>query len=261
MIREASRIQKVGTTGVYSQQFDTMLVSLDQVRSLIDNTTVRSQDLDELNELAEQLSTNILSSTKALEDADNQLENVSQRVNLGDVALKKLKNRTNSLHQGAALLKEEAMRLQEANVQGALNVTQQMAEQSRQAEKMANDTTNILADAERYRKNTESLLAKNSATVNNAQERSVESIAKLNDKISSLEKDIPGLNLGMCGDNVTECSNVCGGAGCGTCGGISCDAGAVTKANQALDVAKKQSDKIKSHKDAAEQLFRKVSYK
>ncbi|KAK0173519.1 hypothetical protein PV328_006704 [Microctonus aethiopoides] len=258
VIREASRIQKVGTTGVYSQQFDTMLVSLDQVRSLIDNTTVRSQDLDELNELAEQLSTNILSSTKALEDADNQLENVSQRVNLGDVALKKLKNRTNSLHQGAALLKEEAMRLQEANVQGALNVTQQMAEQSRQAEKMANDTTNILADAERYRKNTESLLAKNSATVNNAQERSVESIAKLNDKIISLEKDIPGLNLGMCGDNVTECSNVCGGAGCGTCGGISCDAGAVTKANQALDVAKKQSDKIKSHKDAAEQLFNKM---
>lgn len=258
VIQEASRIQKVGTTGVYSQQFDAMLESLDQVRSLIDKTTVRSQDLDELEGLAEDLKTNISSSASELEDVKNQLENVSQRVNLGDVALKKLKNRTNNLHQGAALLKEEAMRLQEANVQGALNVTQQMAEQSRQAEKMANETTSVLSDAERYRKNTESLLVKNRATVEDAQGRSQESITRLNDKLINLENDIPGLNLGMCGDNVTECSNVCGGAGCGSCGGISCDAGAVSKANQALDVAKKQADKIKSHKDSAEQLLRTV---
>lgn len=258
MIEEASRIQKVGTTGVYSQQFDAMIDSLDQVRSLIDKTTVRSQDLDELEDLANELASNISSSTKALEDVENQLENVSQRVNLGDVALKKLKNRTNNLHQGAALLKEDAMRLQEANVQGALNVTQQMAEQSRQAEKMANETTSVLADAERYRKNTESLLAKNRATVDDAQDRSQDSIDKLNEKLTDLENDIPGLNLGMCGDNVTECSNVCGGAGCGFCGGISCDAGAVSKANQALDVAKKQADKIKTHRDSAEQLLRKV---
>ncbi|XP_057323287.1 laminin subunit beta-1 isoform X1 [Microplitis mediator] len=258
VIDEASRIQKVGTTGVYSQQFDAMIDSLDQVRSLIDKTTVRSQDLDELEDLANELASNISSSTKALEDVENQLENVSQRVNLGDVALKKLKNRTNNLHQGAALLKEEAMRLQEANVQGALNVTQQMAEQSRQAEKMANETTSVLADAERYRKNTESLLAKNRATVDDAQDRSQDSVDKLNEKLTNLENDIPGLNLGMCGDNVTECSNVCGGAGCGFCGGISCDAGAVSKANQALDVAKKQADKIKTHRDSAEQLLRKM---
>ncbi|XP_063992157.1 laminin subunit beta-1 isoform X3 [Diachasmimorpha longicaudata] len=258
VIEEASRIQKVGTTGVYSQQFDKMLDSLDQVRGLIDNTTVRSQDLDELHDLAGQLAKNVSTSTKALEEVENQLENVSQRVNLGDVALKKLKNRTNSLHQGAALLKEDATRLQEANVQGALNVTHQMAEQSRLAGKMANETNNVLADAERYRKNTENLLAKNSANVNEAQEKSLASIARMNERISGLENEIPGLNLGMCGDNVTECSSVCGGAGCGTCGGISCEAGAVTKASQALDVAKRQAEKIRNHKDTAEDLLRKM---
>ncbi|XP_034940171.1 laminin subunit beta-1 isoform X2 [Chelonus insularis] len=258
VIQEASRIQKVGTTGVYSQQFDAMLESLDQVRNLIDKTTVKTQDLDVLEKLTLELSKNISLSTKTLEEIENQLENVGQRVNLGDVALKKLKNRTNNLHHGAALLKEDAMRLQEANVQGALNVTHLMADQSRQAEKMANETTSVLADAERYRKNTESLLAKNSGTVIEAQERSQSSIAKLNDKLNKLETDIPRLNLDMCGDNVTECSNICGGAGCGNCGGISCDAGAITKANQALDVATKQAEKIKSHKDATEQLVRKM---
>lgn len=258
VIQEASRIQKVGTTGVYSQEFDDMVGSLDQVKALINNASIRSQDLDELNVLAAQLKRNVSLSTKELEEVNNLLENVSQRVNLGDAALKNLKNRTNNLHQAAADLKENATRLQEENVQGALNVTQQMAEQSRQAEKMANDTSNILADAERFRKRTESLLAKNRAFVEDAEERNKESLDKIKEKLKMFDGIMPSLNLQMCGDNVTDCSSVCGGAGCDFCGGLSCDAGAVTKANQAMDVAKRQAAKVKVHKDEAEQLLRNV---
>lgn len=258
VIDEASRIQKVGTSGVYSQEFDDMEMSLNEVRALISNTTIRSQDLDALNVLVAGLEKNITESAQHLENVNNLLENVSQRVNLGDVALKGLKNRTNSLHEAAAELKENATRLQEENVQGALNVTQQMAEQSRQAERMANDTGNVLADAERFRKHTENLLAKNRAAVDEAQERNKESLVKLNERLKALGTRMPELNLQMCGDNVTDCSTVCGGAGCGFCGGLSCDAGAITKANQALDVAKQQATKIKSHKDEAEQLLRNV---
>ncbi|XP_066582072.1 laminin subunit beta-1 [Prorops nasuta] len=258
VIEEASRIQKVGTTGVYSQEFDDMVKSLDQVSSLISNTSIRSQDLDELDHQADQLANSINSSTKNLEEADILLESVSQRVNLGDVALKNMKNRTSSLHQRALDLRENATRLQEENVQGALNVTQQMAEQSKQAEKIANDTSNILADAERYRKHTENLLVKNNMLVNDAQERNEDALQRLGSKLTDLNSIMPSLNLDMCGDNVTECSNVCGGAGCGVCGGLSCDAGAVTKATQALDVAKQQAAKIKGQKDEAEQLLRNV---
>lgn len=258
VIDEASRIQKVGTAGVYSQEFDDMERSLNEIEALISNTTIRGQDLDALNALATILENNITESMQQLEDMNNLLENVSQRVNLGDVALKRLKNRTNSLHEAAAELKENATRLQEENVQGALNVTQQMAEQSRQAERMANDTSNVLADAERFRKHTENLLAKNRVAVDEAQEKNKESLVKLNDKLKAFALVMPELNLQMCGANVTDCSPVCGGAGCGFCGGLSCDIGAVTKANQALDVAKQQAAKIKSHKDEAEQLLRNV---
>lgn len=260
VIEEASKIQKIGTTGVYSQEFDDMVESLDQVQALISNASIRSQDLDELNDLAIELNNNVSTSTKKLEEVNNLVENVSQRVNLGDAALKNLKNRTNSLHQAAADLKENATRLQEENVQGALNVTQQMAEQSRQAEKMANDTSNVLTDAERFVKHTESLLAKNRGFVEEAQEKNQESLNKINEKLKIFNNIMPELNLEMCGDNVTDCSSVCGGAGCGFCGGLSCDAGAMTKATQALDVAKKQAAKIKSHKDEAEQLLRNVSF-
>ncbi|CAK9826445.1 Laminin subunit beta-1 [Anthophora retusa] len=256
VIEEASRIQKVGTTGVYSQEFDNMVSSLDQVKALISNASIRSQDLDELNDLAIDLNEKVSKSTKKLEEVNNLLENVSQRVNLGDAALKNLKNRRNNLHQTADDLKENATRLQEENVQGALNVTQQMAEQSRQAEKMANDTSSVLADAERYRKHTDGLLAKNRAFVEEAQNKNKESLDKITKKLKTFDSIIPELNLEMCGDNVTDCSKVCGGAGCGFCGGLSCEAGAVTKAMQALDVAKKQADKIKNHKDDAEQLLR-----
>lgn len=258
VIDEASRIQKVGTTGVYSQEFENMIETLDQVKGLVSNTSIRSQDLDELNDLASELELNVNASAYLLKEVDNLQENISQRIILGDVALKNMKNRTNSLHQDAADLKENATRLQEANVQGALNVTLQMAEQSREAERMANSTTSVLADAERYRKNTDSLLAKSNASVNEAQERNKESLDKLNEKLNEFNKVMPGLNLEICGDNVTDCSSLCGGAGCGFCGGLSCDAGAVTKANQALDVAKKQAATIKSHKDEAEQLLRNI---
>lgn len=236
-----------------------MVNSIEQVKTIIGSTSVRSQDLDELNEWAEQLKKNITESALVLKEVDNQLENISERVTLADRALKLRKNRTDILHAGAAELKESATRLQEANVQGALNVTQQMAEQSRKAEKMTDETTSVLADAERYRKNTESLLAKSSATVGEAQERNKESLVKINKKLDEFKRYMPNLNLEICGQNVSECSDVCGGAGCGSCGGLSCDMGALTKANQALDVAKKYSTKIKTHKDEADQLLRNVS--
>lgn len=258
VIKEASRIQKVGTTGVYSQEFDDMDESLVQVKALINNASIRSQDMDELNELAIELNKNVVHSNKQLEEANSLLENLNQRVNLDDAALKNLENRSNSLHQTAADLKENATRLQEENVQGALNVTQQMAEQSRQAEKMANDTGNILADAERFRKHTESLLAKNRDSMGDAEEANKEALTAINEKLSVFNGIMPSLNLEMCGDNVTDCSSVCGGAGCGFCGGLSCDAGAVTKTNQALDVAMKQAAKIKTYKDEVQQLFREV---
>ena len=259
VIEEASNIQKVGTTGVYSQEFDDMVNSIEQVKILLGNATVRSQDLDELNKLAQDLNKNVSASSEILLKADDLLNNVKQRVNINDVALKTLKNKTNSLHEQALNLKENATSLQEANVQGALNVTRMMAAQSKQAQRMANDTKNIVDDADRYKKHTETLIAKNSDAVTQAHEKNKESLEKLREKLDAFAELMPDLNLNMCGQNVTECGSVCGGAGCGSCGGLSCDAGAVTKANQALDVAKKQSAKIKSYRDEAQQLLRSVS--
>lgn len=259
VISEASNIQKIGTTGIYSQEFDEIDQAISQVNSVIDSSAVKSSDLEEVKQLATRLEKDIESSTGILNDLNDHVENVSGRVTLADEALKRLKNRTDSLHEDAAKLRESANRLQEANVQGALNITQQMADQSRMAERMAIDTGSVLLDAERYKKNTENLIAKSSASVDENRLKNQQSLDSLNNHLDELRSHVPQLNQDMCGRNVSDCSDVCGGAGCGHCGGLSCDAGALTKANQALDLAKQQSDKIKNHKDEAEQLLRNVS--
>lgn len=256
---DASRIQKIGITGFYRPQFEEMEESLGQVEGLVSNTSVRTQDLDELKEFATDLTNVVAASQVVLEELDNLQESINQRVNIGEAALKNMKQRTNSLHQDAAELKENALRLQEANVQGALNVTMLMAEQSDEAERVANGTSSIIADAERYHKNTDNFLSKNSAAFVESRDKNKKSLGELEQKLQELNSIVPDLNEEMCGERVTECSSLCGGAGCGICGGLSCDAGAVTKVNQALDLARKQATKIEKHKEDAEQLLTSVS--
>ena len=226
---------------------------------MIDSSSVKSQDLEELTNSTAILEKEIDTNMAVVNNLDDQVEDLTQRVTLADATLKRLKNRTDALQEGATDLRENANRLQESNVQGALNVTQQMAGQSRRAEKMAAETDGLLLDAERFKKNTENLLVKSSANVAESQQRNTESLERLGLKLDSLKENVPDLNMLMCGISVDDCSDVCGGAGCGTCGGLSCDMGAMTKASQALDVAKKQADKIKDRKDEAEQLLRSVS--
>lgn len=257
VIEDASRIQKVGTTGVYRNQFEEMEETLRHVEGLLSNTSIRSEDIDKLSDFATALDSNTTSSQVTLEGLDNLQESISQRVNLGDLALKNMKQRTNSLHQEAEELKENATRLQEGNVQGALNVTLQMAEQSEQAEKVANGTSNILADAERYHRNTDSFLNKNSDAFMNAKDQNSQSIAQLDQKLADFNAAVPYLNQEMCGERVTGCSSLCGGVGCGVCGG--CQAGAVHKADVALDLAKQQASKIEEHKAKADQLLRSMT--
>lgn len=43
--------------------------------------------------------------------------------------------------------------------------------------------------------------------------------------------------LQVCDGRGDPCDSVCGGGGCGKCGGISCDGGALTKADNAIDRA------------------------
>ena len=62
----------------------------------------------------------------------------------------------------------------------------------------------------------------------------------------------------MCDERGDPCDDLCGGAGCGKCGGLSCDDGAVTKADKALDYAQRAETALKENAAKAGDLLDQV---
>ena len=67
--------------------------------------------------------------------------------------------------------------------------------------------------------------------------------------------------LQVCDGRGDPCDSLCGGAGCGKCGGLSCEDGAVTKASNALDFAKRADEELTNKEEEARKLLSDVSDK
>lgn len=53
VIQAASEIKQTGATGAYTREFEKMEEQLDEVKQLLENTTVSSHDLERLENLVE----------------------------------------------------------------------------------------------------------------------------------------------------------------------------------------------------------------
>merc|ERR1719348_973125 len=85
----------------------------------------------------------------------------------------------------------------------------------------------------------------------NSTRENTEDLNEVKMEIEKLENRIPGLNKAVCdGDTSREepCDDLCGGAGCGKCGDVSCSNGALTKSMDALADAK-EAEKLLKEKD------------
>jgi len=72
--------------------------------------------------------------------------------------------------------------------------------------------------------------------------------------------DVFTLWLKVCDGAGDPCDAVCGGAGCGKCGGpVSCDEGAVTKSIQAIDLANQSESILVVRKREIETIYNSVS--
>ena len=71
-------------------------------------------------------------------------------------------------------------------------------------------------------------------------------MASLSGKIRDLEEKVPDINNLVCDGRgtVTDCDALCGGAGCGKCGGISCGGGAAQLASNALELGEKSKTQL-----------------
>lgn len=87
-----------------------------------------------------------------------------------------------------------------------------------------------------------------------------EGLEQIHLDVESLEDQIVDLNEVVCDKRGDPCDSFCGGAGCGHCGSaLSCDAGAVPRANNAMDYARKAEKTLQEKHAAVDELLRQVS--
>lgn len=99
-----------------------------------------------------------------------------------------------------------------------------------------------LKESEHKRIQTNQLMKNAGISYKQTQEEDQETLREVAQKIKDLENEIPNLNKKVC-DGTTSvdqpCDELCGGAGCDKCGGLSCLNGALSKAEEAVKAAKK----------------------
>ncbi|XP_037091485.1 laminin subunit beta-1-like isoform X2 [Pollicipes pollicipes] len=237
LVEEAGKIKQGGASGAYQREFEQMQSWLDSVRQMLGNATVSDDQVDRLQGVIDEVRSNLTESETLLQAIETDVDDTMQRVLLAEIKVPRLRGRADSLRTMALALKENATLLQEANVDGALSLTREAHRRSETAEIRVQETERTLSESERQRRRTENLLSRAGQQFNQSQSTNQQLIDEVNRKLSDFESEIPAINDQVCDGEGDPCDSLCGGAGCGKCGGLSCDDGAVTKAANALSVA------------------------
>ncbi|XP_046682808.1 laminin subunit beta-1 isoform X2 [Homalodisca vitripennis] len=259
VIQAAREIKRTGATGAYTQEFDIMEKELKDVKQLLQNTTKSTIDLGHIDTYIDKLRVGLKESHDSLNGVGKELENATQRIYLSNLALADLRVKVNVLKETASALKANATHLQESNVEGALNLTREAADHSHQIQAKGSETQDEIAKAERQCKRTEALVGRTSTQFTQGQQDNSRAVDKLDQELTQLERNIPELNNQVCHKMGDPCDQLCGGAGCGFCGGISCEDGAYTKSSKAFSFATDAENKIYEKEAKAEELFRGIS--
>lgn len=257
-INNASKIKTVGATGAYTRDFDEMEKKLKNIQNLVDSTLVGEEEIGHFDEKVNSLKNMLAVSDRNVTRVNAELANATTSINLAKVALENLRENSAKLKEKSIQLEMNATKLQEANLEGALNLTRDAKQRAINAIDAADGTQTTIRDTERQIKGTDLLVERQYDSFNNTQKDNDKNLSELQDALNELESEIPELNDKMCGQASDSCE-LCGGAGCGTCGGLSCERGALTKADQALDFANKTEIKIRDHESMADDLLRGIS--
>lgn len=121
MIERAKNIKKIGATGAYTTEFDEMQQQLDEIEALLNST--KYIDVDSIEQKLLDLRRQINETESGpLHDLYSLLDNATQGITLANIQLQQLKDGKNKLQQRIKELEGNGTALQEADVQGALNL-------------------------------------------------------------------------------------------------------------------------------------------
>eukprot|EP00094_Tigriopus_californicus_P009037 TCALIF_08711-PA protein Name:"Similar to LanB1 Laminin subunit beta-1 (Drosophila melanogaster)" AED:0.08 eAED:0.08 QI:0/0.86/0.81/1/0.86/0.87/16/623/1807 len=264
-VQRAEQVKITGVTGAYTRDFVDMEDTLREVKGILTSASVSNDELIGVQADIDRINVALQGTNQNMEELDNNLSNLQQSILQGSSSLDFLRKEADTLKLNAQDMKEQITSLQEANVEGALNLTRQAKRRSDEAAVQVRGIETeggLLANSEKQRKATETLMNTSKDQFTSTQEQNQQKLNDILVQIDNLEAKIPDLNRQICdGDTGADqpCDTLCGGAGCGKCGGISCLNGALSKAEEAVSSAK-AADEVFSEKDReAERVLRDIT--
>ena len=259
IIERAKQIKQQGATGAYTKEFEDVEKNIETIRNILNNTTVSTKDIKKINDHIDKLRAKLDDSEKSLKTTDNALDKLNEEMSLAAVEISNLEEKSDKIKLLANELKDNATKLQEANVEGALNLTRDAWSRVQSLSGLYNEATELNSEADRQCKRIENLITKQIENEGNllANDNQIDGFQAELDKLTA---EIPDLNEQVCDRRGDPCDSLCGGAGCGKCGGISCEKGALTRAETALNYAKDTEKIIKEKEQQADELIRSVSH-
>ncbi len=261
-VEKAETVKVTGVAGAYTRSFEDMEGKLEQVRKILRSASISQDELAGVQAEINRISNALRDTTQNLDDLEGDLADIRQSLLQGSSGLEYLRADSDGLKLDAEDMKEKITTLQEANVEGALNLTR---EAKRRSEEAATKVRSVQADkgeldmSEQQRKATEQLMSNAREHFSSTQSQNRRTLQEIVSQILSLESKIPELNRQIC-DGTTSaddpCDELCGGAGCGgKCGGLSCLNGALSKAEEALGSARMADEKLVDVDRRAEQVL------
>jgi len=258
LINQGSNIKVGGAPGAFEEEFRRMEEMLNEVRAILAGANVTGKDLDELRDKLSQIRQNLTASSGDLDNVDGELSHTSNRIETANNRIETIKRRIDALKRAAEQLRQNATNIRELDVGGAYNSTKESQRRSRDAAKKVEDAGSLVRDSEVIRGQIDDLLDSRQDDFDQQYRENENNLRDLNNQVQRLDDKIIDLNEEVCDGRGDPCDSLCGGAGCGKCGGPSCDDGAVTKANNALDLAKRADEVLMMKEETARSLLNDV---
>ncbi len=264
-VARAEKVKRTGATGAYTRVFEEMEAKLAEIKNILNSASISNEELMGVQGEIDQISEVLTETTQKLKTLDSDLADTKQAILQSKSTLKYLKQDADNKKIAAQSMKDNITRLQEANVEGALNLTREAKRKSDEARRRVDNVQRDggqLADSEIQRRATETLMNTSRVPFKETQEQNQETLEEIINQIANLESKIPGLNQQVCDGETSidePCDDLCGGAGCGKCGGLACLNGALSKAEEAVKSAETADGMLVDKDRQAEKVLRDIT--
>ena len=201
-VAKAEQVKATGVTGqYYKSYFDEMETKLAEVKEILAGASISNEELAAVQNEIDQISGVLTTTTNELDNLDSSLADTKQAILQAKSTLEYLKTDADRRKLQALDMKDKITRLQEANVEGALNLTQEARDKSQEAKRkveLVQLDGGLLSNSEIQRRATETLMNNSRIPFQETQSQNQQTLTDIVNQIANLEAKIPSLNKQVC---------------------------------------------------------------